>query len=252
MIKKFKENPIRATGVINRGMFEQVKMLYMQNPAAGGELAISLMEQVLTGDHSSDDFMVEFAIANHKETIERNQTRYDASREAKHEAIEDSLREIAELYNQGFKQAEIARKLKMTASNVSKKVSKIRKEFPNLLKDGNVSNVSTVSGNLESLETLGNVSNVDSVSNVEETLESVENVSKNLETLNDVSNVSKVDDVSNVSGNMEILETNLESQETFPKFPSFQSFQHVNVNDNVNVNVAGKASPPMKKGEWVF
>ena len=28
MIKNFKENAIRETGVINKGMWEQVKMLY--------------------------------------------------------------------------------------------------------------------------------------------------------------------------------------------------------------------------------
>ena len=28
MIEKFKENEVRETGVINKGMWEQVKMLY--------------------------------------------------------------------------------------------------------------------------------------------------------------------------------------------------------------------------------
>ena len=133
MIKEFKNNEIRPTGVINRGMFEQVKMLYMQNPVAGGELAVSLMEHVLTGDHSSDDFMVAFAIANHQETIAKNQERWEASKDAKRGAVEDSLRELADLYNAGVKQVDIARKLSMSAGNVSKKLAKIRKEFPWLL-----------------------------------------------------------------------------------------------------------------------
>ena len=152
MIKEFKNTEVRPTGVINRGMFEQVKMLYIQNPAAGGELAVSLMEHVLTGDHSSDDFMVAFAIANHQETIAKNQARWDATKEAKQVAIEDSLREIAELFNGGMKQVEIARKLGMSAGNVSKKLSKIRKEFPWLLTGEISEKVSTERnfGNLES------------------------------------------------------------------------------------------------------
>ena len=222
MIKEFKDNSIRDTGIINRGMFEQVKMLYQQNPEAGGELAVSLMEYVLTGDHSSDNFMVAFAIANHKEVVAKTQARYEAAKEAKHEAIEAGLREIADLYNAGMKQVEIARKLGMQPPNVSKKLAKIRKEFPHLLKDGNVSN----DGNLEISKfpedgKFGNISNVSEVSNISS--------------------------VAGISGNQESLETFEESLSevgNVSKISSFQSFQHinVNVNDNVNDNVAGKSS----------
>ena len=135
MIKEFKNNPIRDTGIINRGMFEQVKMLYMQNPTAGGELAVSLMEHVLTGDHSSDDFMVAFSIANHKETISKAQHNYDLSKETKQNVIEEELRKYVELHKQGLTQAEIAKKLGGTQSNVSKKLTKARKEFPHLFQD---------------------------------------------------------------------------------------------------------------------
>ena len=229
MIKEFKNNEVRPTGVINRGMFEQVKMLYMQNPAAGGELAVSLMEHVLTGDHSSDDFMVEFAIANHQETIAKNQERWDATKEAKRGAIEDSLREIAELYNAKVKQVEIARRLNMSAGNVSKKLSKIRKEFPWLLDDADKEKIST-EGNLEisnlpkngnignNSGNIGNVSNEGNNFQVEEISESVETMETFLETSIENGNVSKIS--------------------------SFQNFQHVYVNDNVNVNdnVTGKSS----------
>ena len=236
MIKEFKDTEVRATGVINRGMFEQVKLLYMQNPAAAGELAISLMEHVLTGDHSSDDFMVAFAIANHQETIAKNQARYDATKEAKQVAIEDSLREIAELFNGGMKQVDIARKLNMSPGNVSKKISKIRKEFPWLLEvedeekistDGNSGNISKFpkfpkhgnSGN--NFGNSGNVSNEGNnfqVSEIPGNSESVETLETFLETSVENGNVSKIS--------------------------SFQNFQHVYVNDNVNVydNVAGKSS----------
>lgn len=135
LIKEFKNNEVRATGVINRGMFEQVKMLYMQDPAAGGELAVSLMEQVLTGDHSSDNFMVAFAIANHQETISKAQHNYDLSKETKQNAIEEDLRKYVDLFKEGYTQAEIAKKLGGTQSSVSKKLTKARKEFPHLFQD---------------------------------------------------------------------------------------------------------------------
>lgn len=112
-------------------------MLYTQNPEAGGELAVSLMEQILTGDHSSDDFMVEFAIANYKDLIMNNWRKYDTAKEAKQEAIEAGLREIAEMVRAGMKQVDIARKLNLSAPVVSKKVAKIKKEFPHLLEIGN-------------------------------------------------------------------------------------------------------------------
>ena len=151
MIKQFKDNEIRPTGIINRGMFEQVKMLYNDDAELGGELAVSLMEYVLTGDFSSDNFMIKFAMANHKEVVTRNQERYDAKKEAKQEAIENSLKEIADMVNAGMKQVDIARKLGLQPPNVSKKVAKIRKEFPWLL-NGEISEKVSMERNFGNLE----------------------------------------------------------------------------------------------------
>ena len=242
MIKEFNDVEVRASGVINRGMFEQVKMLYLQNPEMGGELAVSLMEQVLTGQHSSDNFMVNFAIANHKEVIAQNQQRYDSSKEAKQEAIEAGLRDIADLVNAGFKQVEIAAKLGLSQSVVSKKVSKIRKDFPHLLKIGK----SESSVNLESIPNIPNVGKSESLENIPNLpicgksgkLESFS------ESRQDLSNIPTFQ----VDGKLESLERNpenLESLEIIPKLPTFQNFQDVNVNVNVNenVNVGEKNSP---------
>lgn len=217
MIKEFKENEVRPTGVINRGMFEQVKLLYIQDPVRGGELAVSLMEHVLTGDHSSDDFMVEFAIANHQETIAKNQARYDATKEAKQVAIEDSLREVAELFNKGLKQVEIAKRVGMSPGNVSKKLAKIRKEFPWLLEaavDGNISNDGNFvdSGNISELPkngnfgnsggNLGNISKVSNVSNLPKN-GNFGNENGNLGNISENGNSCQVANVSGISGNVE-------------------------------------------------
>jgi hypothetical protein len=55
---EFKDLPIRDTASIMKGQFEQVKMLYKENPQLAGELAISMMEQALCLDYSSTDFTV--------------------------------------------------------------------------------------------------------------------------------------------------------------------------------------------------
>lgn len=213
LIKEFKNTEIRPTGVINRGMFEQVKLLYMQNPAAGGELAVSLMEHVLTGDHSSDDFMVAFAIANHKETIQKAQHNYDVSKENKRSAIEDDLRQYTELYMEGLTQAEIAKKMETSQSNVSKKIAKARKDFPHLLQKEEYSS---------------NIPNIPEYSEYERNIPSEE----------------YIPNIPNIPKNNEA------NQEYIPDIPVFQKFQHVYVNENVNVNVnenvSGKSStsPP--------
>lgn len=196
-------------------MFEQVKMLYIQNPAAGGELAVSLMEHVLTGDHSSDDFMVAFAIANHKETIQKAQHNYDVSKENKRSAIEDDLRQYTELYVDGFTQAEIAKRMNTTQSNVSKKIAKARKDFPHLLQKEEYSkNIPEYS---EYEQNIPNIPN-------EEYIPNIPNIPKNNEA----------------------------DQEYIPNIPVFQKFQHVYVNENVNVNVndnvSGKSSTSPHEG----
>ena len=180
--------------------------------------------------------MVAFAIANHQETIAKNQERWDATKEAKRGAVEESLRAIAELYNAGTKQVDIAQKLAMSPGNVSKKLSKIRKEFPWLLEDGDREKVSTErnfgnSGNISKLPENGNVGNS----------------GKTCGNIGNVSNDGNNFQVSEISESVETMETFLETSidsGNVSKISSFQNFQHVYVNDNVNVNdnVAGNSS----------
>ena len=203
MIKEFKNTPIRETGVINRGMFEQVKMLYLQDAAKGGELAISLMEHVLTGDHSSDDFMVSFAIANHKEVISKNQAKWDAKKETKHGAKAEELRPVVQLHCQGLTQAAIAKQLKIAQSTVSKRLSQARIDFPELFEEySNIPNNQKYSDNENNDEYSDNIPN-----GIQgETEEKLEYIPKN------------------------------RNNENIPIFQKFQDV-NVNVNDNVYVNV---------------
>lgn len=142
MIINFKENPVRDSGVINKGMFEQVKLLYEQDPDRAGELAISFMEQVLTGDHSSEDFMVEFAIANHGIIIEKNQKKWDKKKQANDAAkIEKyKLDVIAEMVKSGKKQKFIAQALGESEQTISYRINNMLPEFPWLLDTNNQKN----------------------------------------------------------------------------------------------------------------
>lgn len=203
MIKEFKNTPIRETGVINRGMFEQVKMLYLQDAAKGGELAVSLMEHVLTGDHSSDDFMVSFAIANHKEVISKNQAKWDAKKETKHGAKAEELRPVVQLHCQGLTQAAIAKQLKIAQSTVSKRLSQARIDFPELF------------------EEYSNIPNNQNYSDIENNDEYSDNIPNGIQ--------------EETEKKLEYIPKN-RNNENIPIFQKFQDV-NVNVNDNVYVNV---------------
>ena len=207
MIKEFKNNEVRESGVINRGMFEQVKMLYLQDPAKGGELAVSLMEHVLTGDHSSDDFMVGFAIANHKEIISKNQAKWDAKKETKHDAKAEELRPVVQMHCQGLTQAAIAKQLKIAQSTVSKRLSQARIDFPELFEE--YSDIPNIPSDKKYSE----------YSDIENNSEYSENIPKGI--------------MGGKEQNLEYIPENRNNE----NIPIFQLFQHVNVNDNVNVNV---------------
>ena len=53
MIKEFKDNPTRDFGNVYQSMLSQIKKRYEKDPEQAGELAISFIEFVLTGEISS-------------------------------------------------------------------------------------------------------------------------------------------------------------------------------------------------------
>ena len=63
MIEMFKDNEIRSSGLIFSSVLEQIKELHQYDPDQAGELAISAIELVLTGDISSDDVNVKIMLA---------------------------------------------------------------------------------------------------------------------------------------------------------------------------------------------
>lgn len=77
MIKEFKNLQARPTGIIYESTWEQIKKLYNKNPDLAGELAISVIEQTLTGDISSDDLTIQSICNRLKPINQKAQQRYD-------------------------------------------------------------------------------------------------------------------------------------------------------------------------------
>lgn len=137
MIEKFNNVEIRGTGVVMSSMFEQIKKMHAVDPDLAGELAISAIELVLTGQISSDDAMIDMLLAPAKVITDNNVQRYEARKEgSKSKKIKDmKLDDIAELYKQGVKQKEIAERLHLTQQTVSYRIGLIKTSYAELLRD---------------------------------------------------------------------------------------------------------------------
>ena len=215
MIKEFKNNPVRKSGIVYGKMFETAKKWYQRDPIIGGEYAISFLEAILTGDISSDDVNIEDALEGYVDRIAQSKNKYDA----KVAASEEKYRRIIEMKNRGMTQAAIARELGVQPPAVSKMFTKIRADFPHLLeKEETLGKFPEISGKIgnfqESLETSGNMEIVDNVSeSFQESLESCDGIEE-------TGNVSK-----------------------FPKFP----YQNYDYNYDYNYDLSGKTSsiPPV-------
>lgn len=135
MIKQFNDVPIRDSGVIYNSVFQQIKLMHAQDPVKAGELAMAAIELILTGQTSSDDYMIEIALQPLIVIRNRNENDYNAKQEAsKLKRMEDNrLKEIAQLYLEGMTQAQIGAKIGVSQQIISNRLRIIRKDYPELL-----------------------------------------------------------------------------------------------------------------------
>lgn len=162
MIEQFNEVDVRGSGVIYSSTFEQIKKMYAVDPEKAGELAISAIEMVLTGQISTDDYMIDMMLTTAKAVNENNVAKYESRVEsAKQKKARDlKLIEIADLLRAGWKQREIGEKLGMSQQNVSYRIGVIRSSYQELLQpqgtetaQTNEQILQTVQTNLQTVQT---------------------------------------------------------------------------------------------------
>lgn len=136
MIEIFNEVETRTSGVVYNSTFDQIKKMYEVDPEKAGELAISAIELVLTGQISSDDVMIDMMLTPTKAISLNNAQKYDARVEStkQKKAKDMKLAEIADLMKRGFKQRQIGEKLGLSQQNVSYRIGIIRTNYPELLR----------------------------------------------------------------------------------------------------------------------
>lgn len=146
MIECFNDVEVRSSGVIMSSVFDQVKKMYAMDPEMAGELAISAIELVLTGQISSDDAMIDMLLAPAKVINDHNVQRYENRKEgSKNKKIKDmKLDEIAEMLQKGMKQKEIAERLHISQQTVSYRMGLIRTQYPELMQDRGVETAQTI------------------------------------------------------------------------------------------------------------
>ena len=135
MIEIFNEVEVRNSGVIYSSLLEQIKRMHAVDPDKAGELAISAIELVLTGQMSSDDIMVDMLLQPLLAIRDKDQDKYEQKTQAaRNKKIEDmKLREIAELYMQGCSQAQIGERLGIKQQTISYRLTVIKTNYPELL-----------------------------------------------------------------------------------------------------------------------
>ena len=156
MIEMFKDTEMRNSGLIFNSTFNQIKQLYAMDPELAGELAISAIELVLTGDISSDDPMINLMLEPMKVINENNNVKYDNKVESsRQKKINDlNLEKVAELMNLGYTQKQIGERLGMPQQNVSYRVGVIRTKYPELLQTDSTKSLQSVcTNNLQTVQT---------------------------------------------------------------------------------------------------
>ena len=163
MIEYFNDAEMRNSGVIYSSTFEQIKKLHTVDPEKAGELAISAIELVLTGQMSSDDVMIDMMLTTIKaindSNVQKYETRVENSRQKK--IREMKLAEIAELLRAGWKQREIGEKLGLSQQNISYRVGVIRAQYPELLQPQGTETAQTIYKQNEILQTNSQTAQID-------------------------------------------------------------------------------------------
>ena len=212
MIKKFHNADVRDSAIIYQSGLEQIRKLYSQDPQLAGELAICMCEVALTGEHSSDNFMIDIMLENLKVVAVKDKKKYDDKKELQRQKKikEQQLDVIAEMLNGGYNQSQIATKLKITKQTISNRVKKIRDMCPELLLDSQESQEESIDTDLTSIDLIDSQEDLfDCQENFDETLDSSLTFCQGVNQVKSNDNVNEND---NVNDNQETSS----DEEVFP------------------------------------
>lgn len=167
MIEKFNDCEMRKSGLVYNSTLQQIKELYLHDKEKAGELAMSAIELVLTGQISSDDVMVKLMLTPAQAMVDRDVDAYNQKVESQRQRkIEDmKLDKIAELLNMGMRQREIGERLGLTQQTVSYRVNQIKKSYPELLQTDYKNTNETVCTTKNTKTSVGNTKNTNSTKN---------------------------------------------------------------------------------------
>ncbi len=133
---EMKENEIiNNTGIMYATQLETIRQLNKFDSDLAAEFAIACFELALTGEISTDNVLVmpmlnSYAALNEK-TNEKKRAKEEFNKKKQIENLQ--LDEIALLYNNGFKQREIAEKLDLSERVVSYRMGVIKSDYQELL-----------------------------------------------------------------------------------------------------------------------
>ena len=124
--------------------------MYLVDPEQAGELAISAIELVLTGQISSDDVMIDMLLQPMMKMADANRAKYEQKVEATRskQIVDQKLEEIAEMYSRKVPQRLIGEKLGLSQQIVSYRISVIKSKYPELLQT-NYKNTNTLQTDLQ-------------------------------------------------------------------------------------------------------
>lgn len=136
MITQLKEIPYRETATIYGSVLEQVRKIWTHDEELAKEFAVSVLEQVLTGEISSDNYLIEVMLEQVKVSCEKSQRKYDDKVEQTRlkRITELDLEAIAEMYLDNQPQTIIADTLGESPQTISYRLNVIRRDYPELLK----------------------------------------------------------------------------------------------------------------------
>ena len=122
MIKKFKNQETKESGIIYKANLDSVKELYLNGEKElAFETAVACMELACGGKISSENFLVKAITANLKEVADRTNQKYEEKKQrtAQERITKLQLNEIAEMLNNGVNQQTIADTLNQSKQTIS-------------------------------------------------------------------------------------------------------------------------------------